>query len=83
MGHVLVEPRKLTLSEGGGSGREDVRVGWLLPEDRGAADRFADLLALADISRTRGYDDLAAEYTERIVAEVCPDTDGPGHGRAA
>lgn len=55
----------------------------LLPADRSAADRFEDLLELRDRARARGYDALAEAYTERIVAEVCPDTDGPGHGRAA
>lgn len=55
----------------------------LLPFDRSAAQRFEDLLELRDRARVRGYDALAEAYTERIVAEVCPDTDGPGHGRAA
>ena len=55
----------------------------LLPSDRSAAERFEDLLELRDRAHARGYDDLAEAYTERIVAEVCPDTDGPGHGRAA
>ena len=52
-------------------------------EDARVAARFEDLLELRDRARARGYDDLAEAYTERIVAEVCPDTDGPGHGRAA
>ena len=51
--------------------------------DARVAARFEDLLELRDRARARGYDDLAEAYTERIVAEVCPDTDGPGHGRAA
>ena len=55
--------------------------GW--GSDASAAARFEDLLELRDRARARGYDALAEEYTERIVAEVCPDTDGPGHGRAA
>lgn len=82
MGAIRVDPIKLLLSEGVGSGRGNVRFG-LLPDDRRAADRFADLLSLADMARSRGYDALAEAYTDRIVAEVCPDTDGPGHGRAA
>lgn len=52
-------------------------------EDASAAARLEDLLELRDRARARGYDALAEEYTDRIVAEVCPDTDGPGHGRAA
>ena len=80
MGTVRVEATRLLLSEGVGSGRGDVRV---RPEDASAAARFEDLLKLRDRARARGYDALAEEYTERIVSEVCPDTDGPGHGRAA
>ena len=55
----------------------------LLASDRSAAERFRDLLELRDRAIARGYDALAEAYTDRIVAEVCPDTDGPGHGAAA
>ena len=49
------------------------------------ADRLEDLLELRDRARVRGYRALAQEYTDRIVAEVWPDTfglNGPG-GHAA
>ncbi|MDP2622879.1 MAG: hypothetical protein Q8Q29_03665 [Actinomycetota bacterium] len=47
--------------------------------------RLEDLLELRDRARIRGYRDLAEAYTDRIVAEVWPDTfglNGPG-GHAA
>lgn len=72
MGRVRVYPSKLLLSEDVGSGRSDVRVG-LLPSDQRIADRFDDLLGLANRAHIRGYHALADAYIERIVAELHPD----------
>lgn len=73
MGHVWVDQRKLTLSEGSWSGRGDVRV---RPEDAFAAARFEDLLELRSRAHARGYDALAEEYTDRIVSELASCADG-------
>jgi hypothetical protein len=85
MGGVRVDPLYLRLSEGHGSDRGPARFDSEpeCPVHSAVAERFDDLLALAERARSRGYDALAEEYLDRIVAEVCPDDDGPGHGRAA
>lgn len=59
----------LTLSEGVGSGRGDVRVE-LLPPDQRIAERFDDLLGLANRARIRGYHALADAYIDRILDEM-------------
>jgi hypothetical protein len=42
----------------------------LLPNDRSAAERFEDLLALAERARRRGDTRLAEDYIDRIVDEM-------------
>ena len=42
----------------------------LLPDDRSAAERFEDLLALMERARRRGDTRLAEAYADRIIDEM-------------